>query len=142
MLTRLTSEETGTRRRGHSWLLTARREDLARFRRLASMAMREWEQSPRVTEVVLHGVTELLSNVARHVPDPHCRLDLAWDGDAVRVTVHDRSAALPTITLPDWTAEAGRGLWLLREMADDLGFEATAGGKAVWVLVRADEPLA
>ncbi|KAB8166476.1 ATP-binding protein [Streptomyces sp. 3MP-14] len=143
MPTRLTSEETGARRRGQSWLLTARREDLARFRRLASAAMREWQQSPRVTEVVLHGVTELLSNVARHVPDPRCRLELTWggDGDGVRVTVHDRSATLPTITLPDWTAEAGRGLWLLREMADDLGFEAGAEGKAVWVLVRGDEPL-
>ncbi|WP_062213218.1 ATP-binding protein [Streptomyces sp. NBRC 109706] len=135
----LTSEETDTQRRGHSWLLTARREDLARFRRLASLAMREWGQPPRVTEVVLHGVTELLSNVARHVPDPRCRLELALDGDAVRVTVRDRSGVLPTITLPDWTAEAGRGLWLLREMADDLGFEPVEDGKRVWVTVRGDD---
>ncbi|SOD62427.1 serine/threonine-protein kinase RsbW [Streptomyces zhaozhouensis] len=139
MLTRLTSEGTGTRRRGHSWLLTARREDLARFRRLAALAMREWEQPQAVTEVVLHGVTELLSNVARHVPDPHCRLDLGWDGESVRVAVHDRLSTLPTITLPDWTAEAGRGLWLLREMADELGFETTAEGKVVWVLVRGED---
>ncbi|MDT0268353.1 ATP-binding protein [Streptomyces sp. DSM 44915] len=138
MLTSTTSDATGARPRCHNWLLTARREDLARFRRLASTAMREWGQPPRVIEVVLHGVTELLSNVARHVQDPRCRLELAVVDGAVRVAVHDRSPVLPTITLPDWTAEAGRGLWLLREMTDDLGFETTEDGKSVWIRVSAD----
>ncbi|MEO3752124.1 ATP-binding protein [Streptomyces sp. B6B3] len=119
----------------HSWTLTARREDLARIRRMASAAMREWRQPTQVTEVVLHGVTELLSNVARHVADPRCVLELTLTGEAVEVAVHDRSPVLPTITLPDWTAEEGRGLWLLREMADGLGFEPTDEGKRVWVRV-------
>lgn len=121
------------------WSLTARREDLARFRRLASLAMREWGQPPQVVEVVLHGVTELLSNVARHVPDPRCTLQLELGDDTVEVCVEDSSPTLPTITLPDWTAEEGRGLWLLREMADELGFAPTGnGGKRVWVRVRTD----
>ncbi|WP_052850358.1 ATP-binding protein [Streptomyces avicenniae] len=131
----LTTPGTGARRLTHSWLLTARREDLARFRRLVSLALREWDQPPHVVEVVLHGVTELLANVARHVDNPRCTLELTDLGDAVRVAVHDRSATLPRITLPDWTAEEGRGLWLLREMADELGFEATDEGKCVWVRV-------
>lgn len=124
----------------YRWLLTAKREELAHFRRLASLAMREWHQPPHVVEVVLHGVTELLSNVARHVNDPRCTLALALDGSAVRVTVHDRSSALPKITLPDWTAEDGRGLWLLREMADDLGYALTEDGKQVWVRVSTTPP--
>ncbi|MFR9721772.1 ATP-binding protein [Streptomyces sp. MS19] len=134
----LTTPGTGTRRLTHSWLLTARREDLARFRRLASVALRAWDQPPHVVEVVLHGVTELLANVARHVDNPRCTLELTDLGGAVRVTVHDRSPALPRITLPDWTAEEGRGLWLLREMADELGFERTDEGKRVWVRVSSD----
>ncbi|WP_059005921.1 ATP-binding protein [Streptomyces specialis] len=134
----LTSQDSATQRLSYSWLLTARREDLAHFRRLASLAMREWRQAPDVTEVVLHGVTELLSNVARHVPDPNCTLELSLVGGTVQVTVHDRSTALPEITLPDWTAEEGRGLWLLREMADGLGFALTDEGKRVWVRVSGE----
>jgi anti-sigma regulatory factor (Ser/Thr protein kinase) len=134
----LTGREAAPRQRSQSWQLTARREDLARFRRLASLAMREWGQPPSVAEVVLHGVTELLSNVARHVPDPRCTLELALTTDGVEVTVHDRSPTLPSITLPDWTAEEGRGLWLLREMADGLGYEPTEDGKRVWVRVSTE----
>ncbi|GAA2060283.1 ATP-binding protein [Streptomyces carpaticus] len=131
----LASRSTDAQPLSYSWLLTARRSDLAHFRRLAKLAMREWDQDDAVTEVVLHGVTELLANVARHVPDPRCRLELFLEEDAVRVTVTDSSAALPRITLPDWSAEEGRGLWLLREMADGIGFEPTADGKRVWVRV-------
>ena len=134
----LTSQDPSTRRLSHSWLLTARREDLAHFRRLAALAMREWEQAPEVTEVVLHGVTELLSNVARHVPDPRCTLELTLVAGAVQVTVHDRSPVLPEITLPEWTAEEGRGLWLLREMADSLGYARTEEGKRVWVRISGE----
>ncbi|MDT0444526.1 ATP-binding protein [Streptomyces johnsoniae] len=133
----LTGQDADTDHRCRSWLLTARREDLAHFRRLASLAMREWGQPQEVAELVLHGVTELLSNVARHVEDPRCTLELALLGGTVQVTVHDRSSALPKITLPDWTAEEGRGLWLLREMADGLGYALTEEGKQVWVRVHA-----
>ncbi|MDT0306548.1 ATP-binding protein [Streptomyces sp. DSM 44917] len=122
----------------HRWPLTARREDLARFRRLAALAMREWGQPADVTEVVLHGVTELLSNVARHVPDPRCTLELTLSGATVEVAVLDRSPEPPRITLPEWTAEEGRGLWLLREMADGLGHERTPEGKRVWVRVAGE----
>jgi anti-sigma regulatory factor (Ser/Thr protein kinase) len=131
----LTGRDADPHQLSHSWPLTARREDLARFRRLAAAAMREWGQPQQVAEVVLHGVTELLSNVARHVADPRCTLELALVGDAVEVAVHDRSPALPTVTLPDWTAEEGRGLWLLREMADDFGYTPADEGKRVWVRV-------
>ncbi|MDT0344338.1 ATP-binding protein [Streptomyces litchfieldiae] len=136
----LTGQEARAQRLLFSWLLTARREDLAHFRRLAKLATREWAQPSDVTEVVLHGVTELLSNVARHVEDPRCTLELALIGRSVQVTVHDRSSALPKITLPGWTAEEGRGLWLLREMADDLGYALTESGKQVWVRVSGERP--
>ncbi|RKN10583.1 ATP-binding protein [Streptomyces radicis] len=136
----LIGQDAGTQRLSHSWALTARREDLAHFRRLASLAMREWGQPSSVAEVVLHGVTELLSNVARHVEDPRCTLELTLVGGGVLVTVHDRSPVLPVITLPDWTAEEGRGLWLLREMADDLGYAGAEGGKRVWVRVAGEAP--
>ncbi len=134
----LTGRDAESQHLSHSWALTARREDLARFRRLVSSALREWGQPAQVIEVVLHGVTELLSNVARHVSDPQCVLELTLTGEAVEVAVRDRSPALPTITLPDWSAEEGRGLWLLREMADGLGFTPTNEGKRVWVRVGTD----
>jgi serine/threonine-protein kinase RsbW len=87
---------------------------------------------------VLHGVTELLSNVHRHVPDDRrCVLELTMADAAVYVTVEDHCANAPAVSVPDWTSERGRGLWMLREMAEGFGYVPTAGGKRVWIRVRA-----
>lgn len=118
----------------HTWDLTARPRELARFRRLVKHAIAAWDQPVPVRDVVLQGVTELLSNVARHAGSPHCVLAVERVGAAaVEVSVHDLSDTLPVVTLPAWWAEDGRGLWMLREVADGLGWEPVeGGGKRVW----------
>jgi serine/threonine-protein kinase RsbW len=78
------------------------------------------------------GVSELLSNVVKHVADPRCLLVIAGEGSDFRITVRDRSTAAPAVTRPAWDSDSGRGLWLLREMARDLGYTCFPGGKAVW----------
>ncbi|UGY91155.1 ATP-binding protein [Streptomyces gobiensis] len=119
----------------YAWQLMVKLGDLAHYRRLAKAAMREWGQPSEVTETVLHGVTELLSNVARHTDDPLCILEITKSGPSIYVTVYDRSPDMPIVTLPEWSAESGRGLWLLREIAADFGYAPDPGGKRVWVRV-------
>ncbi|WP_240796539.1 ATP-binding protein [Streptomyces sp. RFCAC02] len=105
------------------------------WRRTVSLVLRDWDASPDAVEVVRLGVSELLGNVARHVPDPWCRLRLVWRGGQVRVAVCDRSPVMPLIREPDWHAESGRGLWLLRSVAREFGCEpGVRGGKTVWFL--------
>lgn len=118
----------------YTWELTAHPRELAHFRRLVKRATEEWEQPPSVRDVVLQGVTELLSNVARHAGSPHCELTVERIGtEAVEVSVRDASDVLPVVTLPEWWAEDGRGLWMLNEVAEALGWEPLAtGGKRVW----------
>ncbi|MDJ1133504.1 ATP-binding protein [Streptomyces iconiensis] len=118
----------------YTWKLTARPRELAHFRRLVKRAMDEWQQQPQVRDVVLQGVTELLSNVARHAGSPRCELTVRRVGsEAVEVSVRDVSDMLPVVSLPDWWAEEGRGLWMLREVANGLGWERLeGGGKRVW----------
>lgn len=93
-------------------------------------------------DVVRLGVSELLSNVVRHVDDRRCLLDLRREGPFVTVRLFDRSRAAPAARAPDWTAESGRGLWLLREMTAGVGYTLTREGKWVWFRCRvaATEP--
>ncbi|MFI1962801.1 ATP-binding protein [Streptomyces pathocidini] len=122
-----------------SWRLTVKLEELAHYRRLAKAALRAWGESQRTTETVLHGVTELLSNVKRHAGDSSCSLRITKCGTSIFVAVHDNSPALPEVTTPDWTGESGRGLWLLREIADAFGYTPTPDGKRVWFRVAPEE---
>ncbi|WP_253194975.1 ATP-binding protein, partial [Streptomyces sp. MP131-18] len=93
-----------------------------------------WDAPPHCVEVARLGVSELLTNVAKHAGTGRCYLRLLRIGPEAVVQVHDRSRTLPVITEPDREGEDGRGLWLLREMADRLGCEVThrRHGKIVW----------
>lgn len=88
-----------------------------------------------MSDTVLLAVTELLSNVHRHAENPRCSLEIAKKGPSIYVTVSDRSPTPPVVSRPDWIAETGRGLWLLRELADDFGCTPVAWGKQVWIRV-------
>ncbi|KAB8166301.1 ATP-binding protein [Streptomyces sp. 3MP-14] len=124
------------------------------WRRTAGQLLTEWGASTAAVELVRLGVTELVTNVSRHVDDPRCGLRISRAGDDVLVEVWDRSARPPVVgETPDWTAECGRGLWLLREMADDFGymprpFTLRVGcrgtvvrmGKTVWFSCKAVRP--
>ncbi|MDT3396205.1 ATP-binding protein [Streptomyces sp. B1866] len=115
--------------------LTIAPRQLAELRRLSRQVMRLLGVSRAAEAIVLQGLTELLSNVAKHVPVPRCSVQITHADGTVRVAVCDCSARPPEVTTPDWDSESGRGLWLLREMASDFGWEPTADGKRVWFTV-------
>ncbi|MEV8115161.1 ATP-binding protein [Streptomyces xiamenensis] len=92
--------------------------------------------SAPVVDLVRLGVSELLSNVVKHVPDKNCSLAIYMLGDVLVVSVSDRSSVLPEVRgAPDWDAESGRGLWMLQEMAEAFGSHRMDGfffKKCVW----------
>ncbi|MBY8878866.1 ATP-binding protein [Streptomyces sp. PLK6-54] len=83
-------------------------------------------------------VTELLTNVHRHVPSPACVLTLTrLPGGGVRVAVADRSHVVPVAGPPPGACEErGRGLLLIAAVADRWGTTLTADGKQVWAELR------
>jgi hypothetical protein len=113
--------------------LTVGEHSARHVRRIVRSLLGEW----RLTELgdaVELGVTELLSNVVRHVPDRRCTLVIARQAAGVRVEVTDgldRHPALRDEGNP--YAEGGRGLLLLDAMADKWGVTpVVGGGKTVW----------
>jgi serine/threonine-protein kinase RsbW len=115
-----------------SWRLTARSPEIERWRRVSADAVAALGGDEEAVMLARLGVSELLSNVVKHVADPRCLLVIAGEGSDFRITVRDRSTAAPAVTRPAWDSDSGRGLWLLREMARDLGYTCFPGGKAVW----------
>ncbi|WP_129838000.1 ATP-binding protein [Streptomyces sp. RFCAC02] len=119
-----------------AWDLLAAFRQVETWRRTVSLVLGDWDASPDAIEVARLGVSELLTNVARHAGDPWCRLRVARRDGQVGVAVRDRSPVLPVVREPDWDSDCGRGLWLLREMCQDFGCRPVArGGKTVWFVV-------
>jgi serine/threonine-protein kinase RsbW len=117
------------------WEVVARPEAIPALRREVAAVVEAWGVAQGAEYTVLLGVSELLANVAAHVGDPRCRLELRRVGTAVCVFVQDRSATPPRLggTAP-LLATAGRGLMLLDAMADAFGWMPVEGGKQVWFL--------
>jgi anti-sigma regulatory factor (Ser/Thr protein kinase) len=83
--------------------------------------------------------SELVSNVAEHTTSE--LTVTVRPGPPVRVEVHDRVAATPAFrdlmnagaVMPDVSAISGRGLALVRLLANRVGLDDDApGGKVVW----------
>jgi serine/threonine-protein kinase RsbW len=121
-------------RRVFGWAMTVRVEEIEQWRREVSSVLALWAVPEHVITVARLGVTELLSNVAKHAGDPRCYLGMERIADRAVIRVFDRSPRLPVIKEPRWDQESGRGLWLLREMADQFGYEAAhpRQGKVIW----------
>ncbi|GAB3105769.1 hypothetical protein GCM10027160_00430 [Streptomyces calidiresistens] len=117
------------------WDIIARAGDIERWRDEAGRLVRGRGGDADAVSVIRLGISELLSNVVKHAGDPRCRLELHQVGATVRVRVFDHCGRVPVVTLPDWDAEGGRGLWLLREMTGALGCTRVPGGKWVWFAV-------
>ncbi|MBD3933018.1 ATP-binding protein [Streptomyces chumphonensis] len=114
------------------WDVTVTARDVERCRREVADAVRALGGGLEAVAVARLGVSELLSNVVRHVPDTRCRIEVERSGDAVVVRVVDRSPDPPVVSEPAWDAERGRGLWLLRQMVTAFGHTRVGEGKAVW----------
>lgn len=116
--------------------LVADPQQFAVVRRTVGACLRAWGLRSLVQATAMC-VTEMLSNVHRHVESPDCELLLERLPEGIRAVVGDRSAALPDLLgdEPDCFAESGRGLFLLSRTADRWGSTPTETGKEVWVLL-------
>jgi anti-sigma regulatory factor (Ser/Thr protein kinase) len=118
----------------YTWELTVRAEDIEEWRRAVADVLRIMGAGTVAIAVARLGVSELLSNVVRHVDDPRCRLTVRRVGVAVYLDLYDRSRELPLVpnSPPDFDSPNGRGLWLLRETAAAIGYTRYPAGKSVW----------
>ncbi|MBQ0890090.1 ATP-binding protein [Streptomyces sp. RM72] len=116
---------------------TAGAHSARHVRRIVRSYLHEWDLA-ELTDAVELGVTELLANVVRHVPDRRCTLLLlrrmGGGEGGVRVEVSDGSPRQPVPAGPvSEDSECGRGLTLLEAVVDKWGVEpGPRGGKTVW----------
>lgn len=144
-----------------SCALPARYEAVRDARKFTRGTLDEWDMDDRFDDVCLV-VSELVTNALRHAPplstalergdphpsdtlrgpaqDPPVRLHLMhWTGRlvcAVRDPSNDNPVARDS---DDFSAESGRGLFLVDSFADSWGWHPLAGtlnGKVVWALFR------
>ncbi|MEU5534163.1 ATP-binding protein [Streptomyces sp. NPDC020362] len=102
------------------------------LRRAAVRQLSRWGMPVAPNEAELL-VTELATNVVKHVGEgTSAALILEWSGERLRLEVHDKSPAVPSLKSSDCDEECGRGLHLLAALAVNWGTVLTAAGKAVW----------
>ncbi|MFB6640717.1 ATP-binding protein [Streptomyces chartreusis] len=114
--------------------LTAGDHSARHIRAIVRSLLGEWEMR-ELTDAVELGVTELVANVVRHVPDRRCEVLVLRQPSGVRVEVSDGCAQLPVLPQElSPNSENGRGLVLLDAVADKWGVDAAGrrGGKTVW----------
>ncbi|MGW2420175.1 ATP-binding protein [Streptomyces sp. NPDC001709] len=113
--------------------LIAGEHSVRHIRRIVRSLLQEW-QLPELTFAVELGVSELVTNVVRHVPDRRCTVVLARQTAGLRAEVTDGFAQLPSPKRElDEESESGRGLALLDAVVDKWGVSpGAAGGKTVW----------
>ncbi|WP_263980165.1 ATP-binding protein [Streptomyces naphthomycinicus] len=113
--------------------LTVGEHSVRHIRRIVRSLLHEWELEALAFAVEL-GVSELVTNVVRHVPDRRCTLVVTRQTAGVRTEVTDAHSPLPRLeTDLDQDSERGRGLALLDAVVEKWGVSpAPGGGKTVW----------
>jgi anti-sigma regulatory factor (Ser/Thr protein kinase) len=109
--------------------LPVQQRSVATARGLVREVLAGWE--PRQVDDVALMVSELVTNAVRH---SRAKLDLAvtLDDGTVRVDVVDDCPDLPSSGEPAHYLSGGRGLLIVRALADRFGAQRTVDGKAVW----------
>ncbi|MEU2062027.1 ATP-binding protein [Streptomyces sp. NPDC013455] len=132
-----------------SCALPARYEAVREARRFTRNTLDQWDVGERFDDVCLV-VSELVTNALRHaVPadqgrtdgrGPCVRLHLMRWTERLVCAVRDPSHETPVPRdSDDFSAESGRGLFLVDSFADSWGWHPLAGtleGKVVWALFR------
>ncbi|WP_455355534.1 ATP-binding protein [Streptomyces sp. SYSU K217416] len=103
------------------------------LRRVVRAYLRLWGMAALADAAEL-ALTELLTNVFRHVPDRRCTTHVLRRDSGVRIEVHDAEPALPAPRAAGAWDEGGRGLALLAAVTDvwDVEPDPVGGGKCVW----------
>ncbi|MFE9997448.1 ATP-binding protein [Streptomyces avermitilis] len=90
---------------------------------------------PETVDAVVLTVSELLTNAHVHAhSDAH--LVLTWDGDCLHVNVHDNDPTPPRQRDPDAGEVSGRGVGIVRALADEWGMRCQRHGKTVTACFR------
>ncbi|WP_236243226.1 ATP-binding protein [Streptomyces sp. CC228A] len=136
-----------------SCALPARYEAVRGARQFTDTTLAQWNLSDRFDDVALV-VSELVTNALRHAlpadtprdhaHDPPVRLHLMRWASRLVCAVRDPSPQTPRTPEPrtaeeDFSAESGRGLFLVESFSDSWGWHPLAGtlhGKVVWALFR------
>lgn len=79
-------------------------------------------------------LTELITNVVRHVPGRRCRICFLLRPGGVRVEVADGCPEMPAPAIGDGLGEGGRGLVIVDAVTERWGVDVCPGGlgKTVW----------
>lgn len=112
------------------------RRSVPAARRFAAQSLRCWGLADwaRAADMSLC-VSELATNALLHgvPPGRGFLLRLRYDGEVLRMEVHDSGPGAPTPTeRPEDTDEGGRGLLLIEALADKWGVCERELGKVVW----------
>ncbi|MFF7466373.1 ATP-binding protein [Streptomyces tricolor] len=132
-----------------SCALPARYEAVGEARRFTRKTLEQWDAGERFDDICLV-VSELVTNALRHaVPATACRaeahqppvrLHLMHWSERLVCAVRDPSHESPVPRdSDDFSAESGRGLFLVDSFADSWGWHPLAGaleGKVVWAMFR------
>ncbi|WAZ25108.1 ATP-binding protein [Streptomyces cinnabarinus] len=114
----------------------------ARVRRLVTEHLRRLPSATGHLDDVVLATDELFTNAVRHAgtgPDDLITLTIDCRESELRVTIADRSPALPRMHASDEAAESGRGLAIVAALADDWGIapaDPGTPGKRVWFALR------
>lgn len=136
-----------------SCALPARYEAVREARRFTRRTLDQWNMGDRFDDVCLV-VSELVTNALRHGlsassrcaagQEPPVRLHLMRWTERLVCAVRDPSHDSPvTRETDDFSAESGRGLFLVDSFSDSWGWHPLAGaldGKVVWALFRLPRP--
>jgi two-component sensor histidine kinase len=88
-------------------------------------------------------LSELATNAVQHAStDFEVAIDVAPDGRHVRVAVSDAAESFPVPQDTDTQSSNGRGLHIVRELADAWGIDVRRGrpGKTVWFWLLLADP--
>lgn len=107
--------------------------ELADARAWVADTVRHWglPLSREAIEDVRLCTSEVIANAIAHT-GMRCTVSVAWNGRRIRVEVADASLRLPRYGNDLDPEGRGRGLYLVRELASDLGCYLAAPGKVVW----------
>ncbi|MFJ5307609.1 ATP-binding protein [Streptomyces sp. NPDC088350] len=100
-------------------------------------ALTDWGCSDRLDDIRLCA-SELATNALLHGAPPgreYC-VTLSLDSGVIRLGVRDSGDQCTPPRIPDSDACSGRGLLLVRELADDLGVTEHIVGKTVWAAFK------
>jgi anti-sigma regulatory factor (Ser/Thr protein kinase) len=109
------------------------RASVSAAREFALITLVEWNLDDRQDDIRLC-VSELATNAVLHgvPPGREFCVRLLLDGHLLRLEVRDSGDGRPMIRQPDDERCTRRGLFLVRELADDFGVTEHVPGKTVW----------